>query len=425
MNVLLITGLLAKDVVKQYAKQSNVKTDVVALKIPVAALLTPEVISKNLENMKVSGYDMILTPGLILGDTSVISNTIKIPAFKGPKYAADLPTVLDSLGELELSTTVPACDLLKEKLAQKALQELEKVEQNRNALLKRPGNVLVKGLVIGKDFPMRVMAEIVDAAVMEDSEIQRLAKQYVKSGANIIDVGMLAGTSRPKDAKRAIEAVKAVVDVPVSIDSLDPEEIKAAVVAEADIILSADAGNLDKIAPFAANVPVIVIPTNQQKGYFPKKAQTRVKVLENLIKKAQKLGFTKIIGDLILDPSNVLDSFAAFRKFSIRNPNVPLLIGIANVTELMDADSVGINALLSRLSSEVDANILLVTEKSPKTKGTIKEASTASKMMFLAKKRNSVPKDLGLDLIVFKDKQSLEEPYREDFEEKTKIVIAE
>lgn len=193
MNVLLVTGLLAEDVVKQYAKQSNVKTDVVALKIPVAALLTPETISKALENMKVSGYDLILTPGLILGDTSVISSTVKIPAFKGPRYAADLPTVLDSLNEIELSTVVPACDLLKEKLAQKALQELEKVEQNKDALLKKPGNMLIKDLAIGKDFPMRIMAEIVDAAVMDNDEIQRLARHYVQLGANIIDVGMVAG----------------------------------------------------------------------------------------------------------------------------------------------------------------------------------------------------------------------------------------
>lgn len=51
--------------------------------------------------------------------------------------------------------------------------------------------------------------------------------------------------------------------MPVSIDSLDPDEIKEAVLAGADIILSADAGNLEKIASFAMSVPVIVIPTNQ------------------------------------------------------------------------------------------------------------------------------------------------------------------
>ena len=72
---------------------------------------------------------MILVPGLIRGDTTIITNSVNIPTFKGPRYAADLPTVLDSLGEVKLSTTMPACDLLKERLKEKALQELRKLNK--------------------------------------------------------------------------------------------------------------------------------------------------------------------------------------------------------------------------------------------------------------------------------------------------------
>jgi dihydropteroate synthase-like protein len=88
-----------------------------------------------------------------------------------------------------------------------------------------------------------------------------------------------------------------------------------------------------------------------------------------------------------------------------------LLIGVANVVELFDADSVGLNALLARLASEVNVSILLVTEKSPKTRGSVAEASAAAKMMFLAKKRNSVPRDLGVDLLVLKEKAEMEAPF--------------
>ena len=98
-----------------------------------------------------------------------------------------------------------------EELQRKALQELEAVEKNRNALLKKPGNIVVGKLAVGKDFPMRVLAEIVDAALMPDDEIQRLAKHFVNMGADLIDVGMVAGESRPSDAKRGVEAVKKVV----------------------------------------------------------------------------------------------------------------------------------------------------------------------------------------------------------------------
>ena len=209
LKVLLITGALAEDTVKRYAQESSVNTETVALKIPVAALLTPETIAKGLKDVDVKGFDVILVPGLVRGDTSVITKAFGVQTFKGPRYAADLPTVLDSLGEVQLSTVVPACDLLREKLQKKALQEIEKAEQNREALLKKPGSMLIGDLAVGKDFPMRVLAEIVDAPLMDKETIQRLAKHFVKAGADIIDVGMVAGESRPSDARRIVQAVKA------------------------------------------------------------------------------------------------------------------------------------------------------------------------------------------------------------------------
>ncbi|MBM4401052.1 MAG: dihydropteroate synthase-like protein, partial [Crenarchaeota archaeon] len=188
--------------------------------------------------------------------------------------------------------------------------------------------------------------------------------------------------------------------------------------------LSADAGNIEQIAPFASDAAVVVIPTNQREGYFPKNVEERISFLEDLIEKARKLGMTRLIGDLILDPSNVLESLIAYREFANRNPNVPLFVGVSNVTELIDADSIGVNALLARLSSEVGASILLATEKSSKAKGSVREEVIASKMMFLARKRGSVPKDLGLDLLVLKDKRVREEPYDKDVEADAQVITA-
>ena len=424
MRVLLITGLLAEKTVERYAKESNVETRVLALKTPVAALLSPEQIAKSLKKTDAREFDVILVPGLVRGDTAVIADSVGTPTFKGPRYAADLPTVLDALERVKLSTVTPACDLLKEELQQKALQELAAVEENRDVLLQNPGNMLIGELTVGKDFPMRVLAEIVDAALMPKDEIQRLARHFVKMGADIIDVGMVAGESRPLDAKRAVEAVKSVVNVPVSIDTLDPDEIKAAVAAGADLILSADAGNLGQIAPFAADVAMVVIPTNQREGYFPAKAEDRVRFLEEIISKARKLGMKRLIADLILEPSNVLESMVAFRDFAVRNPDVPLFVGVSNVTELFDADSVGVNALLTRLSAEVNASMLLATEKSSKAQGTVREEAVASKMMFLAKRRGSVSKDLGLDLLILKDKRKHEEAYDKALEAEAQVTIA-
>ncbi|MCJ7613733.1 dihydropteroate synthase-like protein [Candidatus Bathyarchaeota archaeon] len=422
--MLLITGSLAEDIVKRYAQQSSVETEVLALKVQVAALLKLPNIAKDLKKRGIHGFDLILVPGLIQGDTSVIAEATGILAFKGPRYAADLPTVLDSLAKVKLSTVTPACDLLREELQQKALQELERVEQNWERLLKNPGNMAIKDLVFGKDFPMRVMAEIVDAPLMTSDEIQEMAKRYVKHGASIIDVGMIAGESRPSDARRAVEAVKAAVNVPVSIDTLDPAEAREAVAAGADLILSVDAGNVEDIAAFASDVAVVAIPSNQREGYFPTEVNERVLFLEEIIRKARKLGIKHVLADLIIEPSAVLRSFVAFSEFAKRNPDVPLFLGATNFTELIDADSVGVNALLACLSSEVGASILLATEKSFKAKGTVQELVTASKMMFLAKKRGSVPKDLGLDLLILKDKRLREESYNEELEADAHVVYA-
>jgi dihydropteroate synthase-like protein len=278
-------------------------------------------------------------------------------------------------------------------------------------------------LPVGKDFPMRVLGEIVDAALLSDNEIQSIARRYVAEGADLVDLGMVAGESRPDDARRVVAAAKAAVKVPLSIDSLDPDEIKAAVSAGADLVLSMDEGNIKAITPLPNNVAVIIIPTNQREGYFPKKTAQRVRLLEGLIAEAKSLGVEKILGDLILDPMDTIGSFFAFYQFAERNPTVPMFVGASNVTELIDADSIGVNALLAKLSSEVGASMLLATEKSDKAQGSIKEESIAVKMMFLSTLRGSVPKDLGIDLLVLKDKRNREEIYNTAIEKNNRVLV--
>lgn len=421
MKVLLVTGALAQDAVRRYANESDVETEVLVLGVAVAAFLTPQTIAGALRNVDLGCFNLILVPGLVRGDTSLISKVTGVAAFKGPRYAADLPLVLDSLCEVELSTIVPADELLREKLLEQSLLEIRKVEEDKDRLLNLPGSMLIGSLAVGSSFPMRVLAEIVDAAQMDKDEIQNFARRFVSVGADLIDVGMVAGESSPDKAKSIVEWVKQVVDVPVSIDSLDPSEIKAAVEAGSDLVLSADAGNIEEIAPYVRDVAVVCIPTNQRQGFFPKKAHERVEYLEKIIAKAKSLGVKRCIADLILEPTDVLESFVAFREFGERNPEVPLFVGVSNVTELMDADSVGVNALLARLCQEVGGSILLATEKSLKAKGTVAEEVTASKMMFLAKRRGSVPKDLGIDLLVLKDKRIYEEMYDRALEAKAEV----
>jgi len=70
-----------------------------------------------------------------------------------------------------------------------------------------------------------------------------------------------------------------------------------------------------------------------------------------------------------------------------------------------------VNALAAGVASELGISLLLTTEVSDKCRGCVKELATATKMMFLSKKRGSVPTDLGVDLLSLKDGRFLEEAY--------------
>jgi len=406
MGVLLVTGKLAESIVRKYAEDSGLETKVVALPFAVAALMTSRYISTHLKSLDMAGIDLILVPGLVKGDVSGISEDTGIPVFKGPRHAADLTQVLKVISKNVLSTTVPACDIIRETLNKQALESLNEVESNREQLLRNLGNVLIGNLAVGQDFPTRVVAEIVDCSKLTDDEIKRKSIYYAKSGADIIDVGMVAGLSQPKEAYRSIKIVKESVDKPVSIDSLLPEEIQAAVSAGVDLILSIDAGNVAEVSKFAADIPIVVIPTDFRRNIFPRNWPEKIRLLENNIESAKKHSFKTVIADPILDPlvnPGSVESIVASYNFRKKHSDTIMLLGVGNVTELIDADSIGVNAFLMGVAAELDVSLVLTTEVSTKAQGSVLELSKASKMMFLAKERNSIPKEVGVDLLVIKE----------------------
>ena len=428
MKILIVTSQLAEPIVKKYTKKSKFNLSVVALPFGVAALMTSRYISLKLSGINTENFEMILIPGLVKGNISIITKTTGIPTFKGPRHAADIPAVLDNLPNIELSTTIPACDIIREELNRKSLEILKETETNKKALLKKDGNIQVGNLAVGKDFPSRIVAEIVDAPMMTDTEIKEKAVYYANSGADIIDVGMVAGLSMPRDASRAIDAVKEVVDIPVSIDSMDPIEIEEAVSAKADLIVSLDPKNIVEVSKFGTHLPAVVLPTDFRKGLFPRKASERLKLLEENIKTSRENGFTKIIADPILDPlvtPGSTESIVATYKFRERYPNIPIFLGVGNVTELLDADSPGVNAFLAGIAAEMEVSFLLTTEVSDKARGSVRELAKVSDMMFLAKKRESIPKEIGLNLLILKEEKLKSEEYNKSILKETEIIDAE
>ena len=425
--MVIVTGRLAEEHVKRHAEASPVDVEVLALPVAVAALLSPPRIALELQRRNLQGTQLILVPGLVKGDVSMVSEATGIPTVKGPKYCADLPLVLGLLNHVHLSSLQAADDVVATYLRHRVQGDVEVTQGSRRRLLRRPGNLLIGGVAAGKGFPLRVMAEILDVPRLSDAEIRARAAHYVASGADIIDVGMMVGASHPDDAARGVTVVKDAFDHPVSVDTCQVEEARAAVEAGADMVLSVDGGTIEEVAAFASEIPVVVIPTIQQQAGVPETATARVEALEANVRHARACGLRKVVGDLVLNPlttPGLMESLMAYHEFARRNPGIPLLFGAGNVTELLDADSVGVNALLAGVAAEVKASIVLTTEGSAKTQGSVRELAVASTMMWLAAKRRSVPKDLGLDLLVLKNKRREDSTYDRRLERDARTLDA-
>lgn len=381
MKVLAVTGRLAKDLVKQHSNGA----DVLVLDVDIAAFITPEM----LHRAAPVGYDLILIPGAVTADFSTAETALGTKIRLGPKHAADLGFVLHHLGDVELSTSIPACVLLESRMRKDALSTIETLEAEAEPAM------TIKGVKIGGSSRMKVLAEVVDATRMDEAALARKISYYLGQGADMIDLGVSLDAS-PEQVAFAVKTSKKVTDLPVSIDTVQPDLIMSGIRAGVDLVLSLNGNNISLVgeAVSLSRVPAVVIPGPGQIS------------LEENVEAAKSFGI-QIIADPVLSPPllGLAASIKGYIDFRRVNPNLPLFFGVGNVTELLDADSPGSNALLASLGSELEASILFNPEYSPKARGSVSELRTASEMMMLARHRHSPPKDLGIDLLVLKEKR--------------------
>jgi dihydropteroate synthase-like protein len=413
MKVLIVTGELAYPLIKEVVSDS--KEDIIVHIVDntqVAAFLTPRQIIKEVKTQfsdQLDEIDMILVPGLIKKGTKEITKELGIPTFKGSTDGADLAMVLNLVGSIDLSEDKPADKLIEEEKRKNAFEFIEQFEndtENIERLLQKPNNIMIGKLPVGEDFPMRVLSEIANAPFLSKEALINKCQYFVDSGADMIDIGMAAGEDFSDKIPELIETLRPIVgDRPLSIDTLNPKEIQVAVENGIDFVLSLDLGNNSEVQKILKekDIPAVLLPTNFSQGKSPKSPSERVEAMHQLIKDTEGLRY---VADLILDPvnsSSIVESIIACHEFHKTNP-APMFFGVGNVTELMDADSGGVNVLLAGIGMELGVSILFTPEESGKTRGSVYELSTASKMMFLAKHRKSIPKDLGINLVAFKDK---------------------
>ncbi len=389
MHILVVTGKLAENTVK---KSVHDEADVLVLDIEVAAFVTPALLRRSLQGKK---YDLVLIPGLASGDFSGLEKELNTQIRLGPKHAVDLDFVLSFGDAIAFSRKIPACELLLEKRRSTAFEKTIEIEERSISPL------TLKGVKLGGNSRMKVMAEIVDAGHLTRNELINKISYFVEHGADIIDLGISLDTATDK-VRAAVETAKSVTNIPLSIDTLDPTLINAALDAGIDIVLSLNSENISEVKDniILNSAAAVIIPDC-------------VDDLESLFKNieyAQNSGIKNIIADPVLEPAGhgLVESIDRYYEFRKRDRETPLFFGVGNVTELIDADSIGVNAMLSGVAMELGASILFTPEFSSKAHDSVSELKTASMMMMLARERGSAPKDLGIDMLAIKEKRRRE-----------------
>ena len=378
MRILLPTGRATYRMVCDAAK--DLDADVVVTG-EIAAFLTP---ARLIALVRRGDYDMVIVSGMCTASFAQVECETGVPVYRGPRHAADLGIVLSRLDPLALSRDVPADEWLAGIRREEAEKRLQTAEDAAHSEYR------IRGVKIGGGSRIKVLAEVMDAHRCPD--LRRVVESLFDSGADIVDLGF-GFDATPSDVRAAMERLEGV-EGPLAIDTQDPDLIRAGL-HRADIVASLHEENIPAIGSEVADAGAgaVVVPHG--------------KSLEENIAMAEAAGIRVIIADPLLQPagSGLLSSLSQFRDYGY-----PLFFGAGNVTELLDADSVGANALLAGLAWEAGAAIIFTSEHSDKCRGSVREMRRATAMMALMEGRRPYPKDLGIDLLVIKEKRRRREP---------------
>ncbi len=395
MRVLLLTGRRAARLVREAASEFD-WAEVKVLPIDVAALMTTSFVIRHLRGEDLSEYDYVLLPGLFRGDVRRLDEELGADFRLSSRDARDLPLVLRKMEEgFEPSKDTPACELLKEELVEELGKKLRELERE----IPEERWIEVGPIGVARGCRPRVLSEIF-ADNLGPSEAAREAERRVRHGAEIVDLGF--HESSPSHVEEVVRETLDRVgsEAAVSVDTGDARLIEAGLEAGAQLVLSASP-NLREPISLAADyeVPVVLVPESRRIG-------AAVRELGELVEECERLDVDYILDPLLDPPGGVIDSIRRAWKVARRFPDAPLFFGAGNVIELIDADSVGASALCAQLAVELEASIIFTPEASGKTAMSTLELAVASRMCYYAHRAGGYPKDLGVDLLVFKDKRT-------------------
>ncbi|OQW77935.1 MAG: dihydropteroate synthase [Proteobacteria bacterium ST_bin11] len=343
-RILFVTGRLAEKQVRQVLEkmQPDFQYKVYVMGVTVAALITSDMIIRRMPD--VQGADRVILPGRCRGDLEALRQHFGVPFERGPEEIKDLP------------------------------QHFGMAAQHYDL----------------SQYQTKIFAEITDAPSISVEAVIERAYYYKANGADVIDIGCLPGTPFPHLAE-CIRTLKQE-GFTVSIDSLEDADLLAGGQAGADYMLSLTTKSL-WIADEVATTPILIPETHGD-------LSTLDKAIEILSAKNRAF-----IVDPILDPIHFgfTDSIVRNHEFRRRYPDVEMMMGVGNLTELTHADTSGINAMLLGICSELNINHILATEVSKHARRAIKEADSARRIMYTAKQHNTLPKHIAPDLLTVHD----------------------
>ncbi len=347
-HIHFVTGRLARHALEallpQLAEQVGFAYSVDVLPITVAALMTPAWIAKHAQVPKAA--TSVLIPGYCEGELAGLEDALKRPVQRGPHDLRQLP----------------------------AFYSREPLPAEYGA------------------FDIEIIAEINFCPRLPLTEMRRLAANLARDGADVIDLGC-----EPSQRWAAVgDAVKALKDdgLRVSIDSLDPWEIEAAVHSGAELVLSVNSSNRDAAADWG--VEVIAIPDEP----------VTLAGLDETVDLLARAGVPLRI-DPILEPISFGFAASLGRYLDVRRryPVGEMMMGIGNLTELTDADSAGLNAMLLGFCQEVGIRSVLTTQVINWARTSVRECDLARRLMYHAVNRRVLPKHVEPRLVMLRDEQ--------------------
>src|ERR671936_628225 len=350
---LFVTGKLAEPALRETLRRAELPFgyDLAVMKITVAALMTPDWIARRLEVPP--GITRIMIPGLCQGDPAVLSERFDVPAEKGP---ADLKRLPAFFGQADARSRYGARDI-------------------------------------------RIFAEINNVPHLDRERILEAAEYYRDAGADVIDLGLSLDRNWLDEGPEVIAELKAR-GFALSIDTLDPDEILMADAAGVDYVLSLT-GHNRHVAQQLRATPVLIPDTPDD-----------LDSLDATIAHLQELGKPFLV-DPIIEPigSGFAASLGRYLEGRRRHPDVEMFMGIGNLTELTEADSTGVNAVLIGFCQELGIRNVLTTEVIEWARGAVREAVLAAQLMHFAQEQGTPPKHVDGRLVTVKDEDF--RPYAE------------